>query len=375
MSLSLATRTAGRHLKPADIVRGKAARLSWVWDSLCLGVPLAETSREGFRDVANNVLGILATGSADGTGVLGVGVPTWTTDTRGNPACRFDLDAAVYVEFADYPQHDRPSSALTAYIRYKRNVAADDDGGLFANKHTFNASPWTTWSLTGGPPGSNDKVYGSVSVGGTNFSLPVGTLTIPTTEYVSVFLRWRSGEAPRMDVYGETGKLLETLTGGSTATGTLTYAAGMPVRINASEGAQQGNGMDFSQALLWGRKLSDVEVASLVQDPFGWYAPRRESVLFAGPFPVFLPPTRVASVSGTSPYSGASIAPTFGAAGIVTAYTVTAGANQSADFTRTVAGSTTTDTVAAGDTQVFPTGAASAADVTYVELDSGDTGV
>jgi hypothetical protein len=372
--LAVAGRTPpGYQQKPADVARGEAARLSWAWDGLCFGLPVIERSREGFRDAVNNIRG---TPGSLGTTTIKMGL-----DTRGNSVIQFPEADDNYLEWPDSPAHDRPSTALTAYarLRYLGSTGAGSaDGGILTNVYAT-TSPWTTWGIQTGQVTVPGTIYGTLAIGTTPFTVgspPAATTgTMPTTEYVSCFFRWRSGEAPRLDILGERGNVLSSMTHASTVSGSLGYNAGQGIRVNSSENTNAQCDMHYSQAMVWSRRLTDIEMQSLVSDPFGWYAPRRETLLVGGPFPVFPPPTSVANVSGTSPYSGAGIAPTFGSAGVVTAYTVTAGSDVPAEFTRTVSGVTTTDTVAAGDTQVYPTGAATASDVTYVALDSDDTGV
>jgi hypothetical protein len=369
--LTLVSRTAtgvGRE-KPADIVRGEAARLSWAWDSLCFGVPFVITSHEGLMDAVTNARGAVKQG-------LNAWDAEWTRDNRGNTAISLPRDVSGitgrHVEWADNPTHDRPSTELTAMIRFKWLGGGSDEGGLFEMPHGL-AAPWATWSMQQWTTTSG--VYGSITINGTNTVMSNTGVALPTTEYVTAVLRWRNGEAPVFDILGERGNSISRVVHGSTLTGTLTYNTGKGLQVNASEGPDSTCAMNCSQALVWSRKLSDSEVTSLVADPFGWYAPRRESVLFAGPFPILFGPATVATVAGTSPYSGASIAPVLNSSDVATSYTVTAGSNRAVNYTRTISGVTNTDSVPAGTTQAFPTGATTEADVTYVALDSDDTGV
>jgi hypothetical protein len=359
--LSVVSRAAGAyHEKPAEFVHGQAARLSWVWDRLCFAVPMHEPTSDGLRDLIGG-----------GRPTLAAGTSAWVRDNRGNPA--WNGVYGSYYEYPDNPSNDRPSSEFTAYIRCRRNSVSGGDvyGGMFINRYAA-ADPWVTWSISNDSLASG-KMSAGLTVNSVSYDLGNTPTAVSLTEYTSTFLRWRSGEVPRLDVLGERGNVMHSLVGPTVLTGTLTYALNQGLRINASQDPATSEAY-YSQAMVWGRRLGDVEMQSLVADPFGWYAPRRETVLLAGPFPI-VAPSAVATVAGTSPYSQASITPTINGAGVATSYTVTAGSNQAVNFTRTVSGSTTTDSVPAGTTQAFPTGAAAAADVTYVALDSPDTGV
>lgn len=359
--LTLTARAAGAYReKPADFVRGQASRQPWAWDGLCFAVPFDSQTSDGTRDAISGNRGV------DNVSL------TYVRDGRGNPSYDGYVAGGLrYLQYPDNPRNDSPSSALTVYARFRRIALGGAYAGICCNRYA-SIDPWITWGLYGDSAGTG-KVAAGLTVNGVSTELaPTGV--IPTTQYVSAFLRWRSGEAPRLDVLGERGDTITSAVHGSTLTGTLSYAAGEAIRINSTQDLNSGHDAEYSQVLAWGRKLTDIELASLVADPFGWYSPRRETVTLAGPFPVVGPPASVAALAGVSG-AGPSIVPTIGASDVVTSYTVTAGPNVSATFERTVSGSTTSDVVVAGDTQVFPTGAAHAADVTFVSLTSDDTSV
>jgi hypothetical protein len=40
----------------------------------------------------------------------------------------------------------------------------------------------------------------------------------------------------------------------------------------------------YSQAMVWSRRLTDTELQALVEDPYGWYSPRRSTVIVAEPY-------------------------------------------------------------------------------------------
>ena len=272
--LAVVARSGGADLeKPAEVMRGQAARLSWAWDRLCFATTFNAQTHAGMRDVVSGV--------APST----VAETIWTRDRRGNPVLRFtEPGTAPRMEWTpDYPTHRQPTTALTAYVRMQRLGTPDSDGAAFCMPYGF-TDPWETWSIAA-PSGAETTLYGEIGIGTTQY-LVGNTATIPTTEQVSAFLRWRSGEAPRLDVLGERGNLISGLTGGTVGTGSLAYAAGNGVRLNCHESTSSNYYGYYSQAMVWSRRLTDVEIVALVSDPFGWYAPQRTRLTVAGPFPV-----------------------------------------------------------------------------------------
>lgn len=269
--LAVVARSAGAgQQKPLEIVRGASSRLPWAWDGLCFAVPFHEPSYEGSRDIVNNVLPSVFTGV------------TWDRDNRGNIVA--SLDASAYIDYADHPRHDQPSTRITAYARFRRVAAGDSWGGIFSNIYST-SHPYTTF-LIGDSAAGDGKLNAVVAMGTTEniFTLDISP-AVPTTEYVSAFLRW--GEAAlTLHVLGERGNTLGSIVG-ETDAGPIAYAAGKGIRINGNEGAPPAcfNGK-YSQVMVWKRCLTDVELASLVSDPFGWYSPRREALTVAAPFPV-----------------------------------------------------------------------------------------
>lgn len=270
--LTLVSRSGlGSTEKPREVVRGPASRMSWAWDGLCFGVPIHEAGLEGLRDIVNNVAP---------SATLNI---VWETDNRGNPVTS-QFGGEAWVQYPDHPVHDRPSTEFTAYARFKNKGIGAVEEGIFCNPYVdLHGSPWVTWTLQSSPTNAN-KLYGQFATGGTPNSVG-DTAVIPTTEYVSGFLRWRSGEAPRLDFLGERGNIVSSVTG-SVVSGALSYDPGQGIRINATESLFGCMDNYYSQCMLWSRRLSDVEMMSLVADPFGWYSPRRESVIVAAPFPV-----------------------------------------------------------------------------------------
>lgn len=273
--LTIARQRGGSNLeKPSEIVRGAACRLPWAWDRLCFGVAFQEASLLGLRDVVNNI----APASI-------VGDVVWVRDNEGNPAAY--LDVWSYIEFPSAPVHDAPSTEVTMYVRFKKIGTAVQGASMIANVHTDASLPWVSWCLGDTDPATG-KLDGAVYTTAQSTPLETtDTTVISTTQWVSAFLRWRTNEAPRLDVVGERSTPLSGTTNGSTLGGTLVYNAGKPVRINASDNTAASYGAYYSQVLAWGKRLTDAEMLALVYDPFGWFAPRRETIIMAGPFPVF----------------------------------------------------------------------------------------
>ena len=262
---------------PIGVVSGQACRLPWVWSGLCFGVPFHEASRLGMRD--------LVTGIAPST----VAEIIWTVDDRGNPVLRFtEPGTAPRLEYTvDFPPYKRPTTELTAYVRMRRLGTPDSDGGAFVMPYD-NTDPWETWGIIA-PSADVTKLYGEIGIGTTQY-LTGNSAVVPDTEQVSVFLRWRSGGAPQLDILGERGDSISSVTGGTAGTGSLAYSSGFGgLRINCHESTTSNYYGYYSQALLWSRRITDVEMAALVADPFGWYSPRRETVAIASPYPIFGP--------------------------------------------------------------------------------------
>jgi len=263
----------GRAEKPTTLMRGQSSRLPWAWTGLCFGVTMLDVSREGFRDIVNNLAP---------TSILGV--QTWTRDNRGNAALGFNISGSL--GWSDNAVHDRPTTALTAYVRVRSTAGAQVDAGILYNPYGSSA-PWSTWGIQSGPSDAN-TLYGSLSVNTSTESTTGVTGTISTNQWFSVFLRWRSGDYITMTVLDERGTTLYNVLSSGTVSGSLAYNPGQGIYINRNGGISDiGYAGTYSQALVWDRRLTDTELTALVADPFGWYSPRRESIGISGPYPLF----------------------------------------------------------------------------------------
>jgi len=268
--LTVVARSApGRVVKPVEIVRGQSSRMPWAWAGLCFAVPFHEQSNEGLRDVVNNV--------APST----ISNLTWTQDSQGNPSAV--LGQTGYLQYPDNPTHDRPSTALTVAVRMKRIGTTDDWGGIISNTYANLSAPYSTWVLQQHSTTAG-ALAGQITNGTTDY-LFGPTATIPSTEYMTLFLRWGDGVPPEIFAHNERGTMIATV-GGISKSGALGYAAGMGIRINADDNVAENFAGHYSQALVWSRRLTDAELSWFVQDPFGWYSPRRETVSLGAPFPV-----------------------------------------------------------------------------------------
>lgn len=276
--LTITAREAiGKAQKPADVVRGEASRLPWMWDGLCFAVPFNESTRDSARDIITNAAPSTVSGLV------------WTRDDRGNAAA--NLGTSSSIDYLDNPTHNRPSTALTAYIRLRRAGATEISGGLFAKRRQ--ASPLEiTWGIRHSD-GQNNSLSSHLTVSGTVHEWE-SSYVLPTNAWVNVFLRWQSGKIPNYRVLGERGNTLNNTSGDNVVTGSLTYGTGEPIRLNAFSTNFNG---DYSQAMVWNRRLNDDELIALVLDPFGWYAPRRETTVVAGAFP-FVPGAGEARIAG-----------------------------------------------------------------------------
>lgn len=263
--------SVGRNEKPSTIVREQACRLPWAWNGLCFAVPFHVADNEGTRDIATNTAPVTRSNLA------------WTRDAGGNTAA--DMSNSAYLLYPDLPTHDRPSTELTVFARLKWAGTSDTYGGIVSNKISL-SSPWSTWALNQAGT-SSGQIEGQVTTAGVYWGITTSGVALLTSEVSNVFLRWRLGDKATLHVLSERGRTLSTAdSGGALPTGSLTYQAGEAIRINASEDVAANFSGHYSQVMVWSRQLSTVEMQALTCDPFGWYAPRRESLVVASPFPV-----------------------------------------------------------------------------------------
>ena len=267
--LTIVQRSGGMRGKSPQVVRGMASRLYWAWDGLCFAVPFIEQVRDADRDIIFNVAP---------TGI--VGTLTWVRDDRGNAALY--LDSSSGMDYPDTPGHNQPTTAITTYVRLQRVGTGQNSGGVFGKKISID-NPWNSWLIQHSDNGGG-SLAAQITVNG-SFLFWESGYVLPTTKWVSVFLRWRSGGVPVMDILDERGQLLSSTNPGSTATGTITYVAAQPIQININTTGQNLFDARYSQCMLWSRCLTDTELQALVEDPYGWYSPRRTTVAVASPYP------------------------------------------------------------------------------------------
>lgn len=273
--LTVVRRSTATREKPPEVVRRASSRLPWVWDGLCFGVPFNEATRDSARD--------LVTGAAPSEWV---GTPAWTVDHRGNVGLR--LDSSSYIGYANNPTHNRPSTALTVYVRMRRAATPPTPPlGIFAKvaaePDTF---PWSTWNIQTFDADATRLAWHLYIAGATTY-IENNAYTTDTSTWISVFLRWESGAIVWQDILGERGQLLARATSDTPLTGSLTYSGTpYPIRINARDNPTSEYDAVYSQAMVWSRRLTDVELQALVADPYGWYSPRRETVGVSSPYPL-----------------------------------------------------------------------------------------
>lgn len=271
--LTIVQRGGATREKPPEVVRGVASRLPWAWDGLCFAVPFNAATQDSARDIVTNAAPSLVSGLS------------WTRDNRGNTAASFTTTS--YMNYADNPQNNQPTTAITVYVRIRRSAAADLSGGIFGKVYGT-SDPFLSWALY-----DNDDTPGAIQ-GHLNIPEMGAYLNIrdpyvvPTDQWVSVFLRWVTGIGARIDLLGERGETLSvTDRWGLPFTGSIAYSGtGQPIGINRSDSATQNAAMDYSQAMLWSRRLTDTELQAIVSDPYGWYSPRRETVGLSSPYPL-----------------------------------------------------------------------------------------
>lgn len=276
--LTVVRRGGAAREKPPEVVRGYSSRLPWAWDGLCFAAPFSDATRDSARDLVGNV-----------PPSEWVGTPSFTKDNRGNVAALMPADA--YAGYANNPMHNQPTSAVTAYVRFRRTGTPPVAVGVFCKVHTPDTDPWRTWSIQA-TDGNALQMAASITVNGVNIYWENTGYTTDTSTWVSAFLRWTSGTAPVQDILGEHGQSYSTAAYGSTVSGSLTYntVTPQPIRLNAGDNPPPGNPTylgAYSQAMLWSRRLTDTEMQALVADPYGWYSPRRETIGVSSPYPLF----------------------------------------------------------------------------------------
>jgi len=271
--LTIVQRGGATREKPPEVVRGYASRLPWAWDGLCFAVPFNDATRDSARDLVYNV----APNAVSGT-------LRWTKDNRGNVAANLDVSSSL--DYPHTPAHNRPSTAITAYVRMRRAGAGDPPEGIFMKVWNLAVSPEISWCISEADA-HNDTLSATLGVGGVSNYWEAPGYVVPTTEWISVFLRWRSGEEPFLDVLGERGQTLTSAGYGSTLTGTIPYTT-EPIRLNSFDGpdALTNYNADYSQAMVWSRRLTNTELQAIVSDPYGWYSPRRTTVGLSSPYPL-----------------------------------------------------------------------------------------
>jgi hypothetical protein len=127
-----------------------------------------------------------------------------------------------------------------------------------------------------------------LTVNGTYYFWRDDTYVVTTAEYLNVFVRWRSGTAPRFDTLGDRGDVRSTTVYDTVLTGSINYAAGEPITFNTTEADTNNYSADYSQGMVWNRFLTDAEIQALIADPYGWYSPRRETVGVSSPYPLLV---------------------------------------------------------------------------------------
>lgn len=272
--LTIVQRGGATREKPPEVVRGPASRLPWAWDGLCFAVPFNDATRDAARDLVYNVAPQAVTGTLQ-----------WVRDNRGNPAAY--LDGSSSLDYPDTAAHNKPSTSVTAYVRFRRVGTGVASAGIFLKVFDQNAAqPEISWYIQRSDAGAEQTLEGNLGVNDTQNGFGYDpTYNVNTTDWISVFIRWRSGSAPQLDILSEHGQRLGGATG-TTLTGTIPYVAGQPIRINAGPQNNLKYDCAYSQCMLWSRRLTDTEIQALVSDPYGWYSPRRATVVTSSPYPL-----------------------------------------------------------------------------------------
>lgn len=280
--LTIVQRGGATHEKPPEVVRGTASRLPWAWDGLCFGVPFNDSTRDAARDLVYNAPPSTASNYS------------FVKDDRGNVACHLTSTTsgtAGYFEYPSNPTQRRPTTAITAYARLRKLGTPDTGGAAFGKFFPPGQAPYVSWTIHDDDVFSSGGYAAELSLA-TNGNFQLGlNFSVPTTAYYSIFLRWRSGQAITLDLLDERGRLIASATNGSTLTDTVDYdpSTATPIRVNCGDVLPPGHSFwaNYSQCMLWARRLTDTELQALVADPFGWYSPRRETLGVSSPYPLF----------------------------------------------------------------------------------------
>lgn len=237
-----------------------SSRLYWAWDNLCFAVPFNDASLGAARDVVSNAAPSASSGVA------------WSRDNRGNVAV--SLGTSSYIEYAHTPMHSRPTTAITMYVRLQRIGSTDASGGVFCtNPCSIFMDDFTT-----------NAVQAEIDLADTTAGNIRSSYVLPTNLWVSMFIRWQSGTAPELFMLGERGDIISSYTY-VTMTGPLADFSVAPFRLNSfANDTTTNSNAAYSQAMMWSRRLTDTEMSALVEDPYGWYSPRRTTVSISSPY-------------------------------------------------------------------------------------------
>lgn len=262
--LTFTQRHVGRG-KPDKVLAGATSRQPWAWDGLCFAAPILSANRDGLRDAVTGLPPTTVTAAL------------YAEDQTGSPAVFLGESVDGCVTWPDDPTHDRPSAAITVYVRLRYSGNAETSGGI-ANQRYVNDNDTATWGISASnTPGDEDLLYVEMKVSGVDYSTQFGTDPIPTDRYVNLFFRWASGGLMTMDHLIDGGTTIAQTSSGPMS-GTLTYNPGSAVRLGGGANPALNFDATYSQLLVWSRRLSDTEMTAIGDDPFGWMSPRRESL-------------------------------------------------------------------------------------------------
>lgn len=192
--------------------------------------------------------------------------PLASRDPRGGSCAFFSGTVQANQDFADTGDQDRPSTALTVFMRFRPNGTNVISSTPFAK--VLSANNANIWFFQCGAA-NTASWYGSITVDG------VGTSTVGgftgTALFTNTWLRWQSGEVLTMDKLRDDGTAaIAQVASAAVATGSLS-ASTQPIRVGGGETvARAAPGGDFSVGLVWNRRLSDQEMFAVTFDPFGF---------------------------------------------------------------------------------------------------------
>jgi hypothetical protein len=225
----------------------------WAWDRLCVGFPFLEAGRAGWREVITGAQPSAVSGTVTGK-----------RDNRGQVIVS-QTGNAGYIDYADSPRHQLPSTEITVFCRFRYNGSTGTNWGIFSKVHTTGTK--SSWGIYAPSTAQIQAVLSTTTAEWTTNTL---TGSLSTGVYSNIFFRWRTSDILTLDVLADGGAVLSAQgfnPGG--LSGTIVYGSGAtaPMRLFGTD-TPSGLGGDISVFLVYARRITDAEMRALAADPF-----------------------------------------------------------------------------------------------------------